>query len=153
MTEQISFEQTVTYSLARLTTAFRNTLEDHMGRVDLHGGQIFILMELWKEDGLRQVDIAHRLELRAPTINKMIRGLTEINLVVMRKSRDDGRASRIHLTDRGRAMRARVNDQWVELEAEYLAGLSETERLILPELLSKLRRAYSGRPTADIEPD
>jgi len=151
MAKEINFDRTVTYALARLTTAFRNTLEHHMSRVDLHGGQIFILIELWKEDGLKQAEIARRIGLRPPTVTKMIAGLTQINLVEARNERKDSKAFRIFLTHKGRSMRDRVNDQWVELETEYLAGFSETERLILPELLIKLRDAYAGRQPSDDE--
>jgi len=148
MTEPIEFEKTATFLLARVTTAYRNALEHHMGRIDLHGGQVFVLIELWKKDGLRQVDIAERLSLKAPTVNKMVKGLLEINLVMLKRLDDDARASRVFLTDRGFAMREKVDDQWVEMETEYLSGLTDTERLILPDLLGKLRIAYTGRSDA-----
>ena len=81
MATRITFEDTVSFLLAKVTTAFRNSLERHMGAIGLHGGQIFVLLELWKQDGLRQIDLAKRLNLSAPTVNKMLKGLIEINLV------------------------------------------------------------------------
>ena len=66
MAANIKFEETVSYLLAKVTTAFRNSLERHMGKIDLHGGQIFVLLELWEKDGLRQIDIANQLNLSAP---------------------------------------------------------------------------------------
>ena len=144
MPSHIKFEDTVSYLLGRVTTAFRNSLERHMGQIGLHGGQIFFLLELWKQDGLRQVDLAKRLSLSAPTVNKMLKGLIEINLVTRSRIDDDGRSTRIFLTNRGREMREEVESQWLELEESCLKSLTETERLVLFELLGKLRDTYTG---------
>src|SRR5262245_3590020 len=94
MASHIKFEDTVSYLLGKVTTAFRNSLERHMGEIGLHGGQIFVLLELWKKDGLRQIDIAKRLSLSAPTINKMLKGLIEINLVTRSRIDNDARSTR-----------------------------------------------------------
>ena len=147
----IKFEDTVSYLLAKVTTAFRNSLERHMGTIGLHGGQIFVLFELWKQDGLRQIDIASRLNLSAPTVNKMLKGLIEINLVTRSRIDDDARSTRIFLTERGFDMRDEIEGQWLELEENCLSGLTETERLVLFELLGKLRTTYTGSGEADDE--
>lgn len=152
MAAQIDFEQTVSYLLAKVTTAFRNSLERQMGQIGLHGGQIFVLFELWQKDGLRQIDLANRLDLSAPTINKMVNGLLEVNLVSRESIENDARSKRIFLTDAGTAIRSQIESQWVDLEESCLVGLSETERLILFELLGKLRNTYTGRePASDGE--
>ena len=145
MSELIKFEDTVSYLLAKVTTAFRNSLERNMGAIGLHGGQIFVLFELWKQNGLRQVDLATRLNLSAPTVNKMLKGLIEIGLVTRSRLDDDARSTRIFLTEHGIAMRHEVEAQWLELEESCLSGLTETERLVLSELLGKLRVTYTGR--------
>ena len=144
MGQLINFEETVSFRLAKVTTAFRNSLERHMGRIGLHGGQIFVLLELWKQDGLRQIDIASRLSLSAPTVNKMLKGLIEINLVTRSRLDDDARSTRIFLAETGRDMRGEIEAQWLELEENCLSGLTETERLVLFELLGKLRTTYTG---------
>lgn len=149
MPNEVSFEDTVTYRLARVTTAYRNALERHLAVVGLHGGQVFVLIELWRDDGLRQVDIAARLNLSAPTINKILKGLSEINLIETVRERDDARSSRVFLTDKGQKIRSQVAAAWLELESEYLSGLTDTERLILPDLLAKLQAAYTGRTDED----
>jgi DNA-binding MarR family transcriptional regulator len=151
MAEMINFEETATYKLARVTTAYRNALERHLGVIGLHGGQVFVLFELWKQDGLRQVDRATRLNLSAPTINKILKGLSEINLVTRSREQDDARSTRVFLTDQGRSIKKDVAAQWIELESEYLSGLTDTERLILPDLLGKLKIAYTGSGDSEVE--
>ncbi len=151
MATAIKFEETVSYLLARVTTAFRNRLERRMGEIGLHGGQVFVLFELWKQDGLRQVDIAKRLNLSAPTVNKTLKGLSEVNLITSSRIDNDARSTRIFLTDRGRSIRDEIEAQWLELEESVLSGLTETERLVLSELLGKLRSTYIGSDDPDDE--
>ncbi len=146
MAELIKFEDTVSYLLAKVTTAFRNSLERHMGKIHLHGGQIFILFELWKQDGLRLIDLVERVNVAAPTVTKMVDGLIEIHLVTRTKIEGDNRSKRIFLTEGGRVMRGKIEAQWLELEESCLTGLTETERLVLFELLGKLRSSYTGAP-------
>ncbi|MBX3282153.1 MAG: winged helix-turn-helix transcriptional regulator [Acidobacteria bacterium] len=145
------FEQTISFVLARTSTAFRNSLEKSMATIGLHAGQAFVLIELWKRNGLRQIDIASQLNLAAPTVSKMIKGLVEINLIRVQKVDDDARSTRVFLTDKGLAIRAEVETQWHELEEYTLGDLNETERLILFELLSKLRNTYTGRDPEEDE--
>ena len=151
MESHIKFEDTVSYLLAKVTTAFRNSLERQMGAIGLHGGQIFVLLELWKQDGLRQIDLAKRLNRSAPTVNKMLKGLTEINLVTRSRLENDARSTRIYLTKRGFEIREEIEEQWRELEENCLLGLTEGERSILVELLGKLRSAYTGREEPEEE--
>ena len=149
MAGAIKFEDTVSFMLAKVTTAFRNSLERQMGAIGLHGGQIFVLLELWNQDGLRQIDIASRLNLSAPTVNKMLKGLIDINLVTRSRIDDDARSTRIFMTDRGHEMREHIEAQWLEMEENCLSGLTETERLVLFELLGKLRSTYTGVSETD----
>jgi MarR family transcriptional regulator, organic hydroperoxide resistance regulator len=146
----IRFEDTVSYLLARVSTAFRSSLERRMGEIGLHGGQVFMLFELWRQDGLRQVDIADRLNLSAPTVNKMLKGMIDVNLVTRSRLDDDARSTRIYLTDMGRAIRQQVEAQWLELEEGSLSDLTETERLVIFDLLGKLKTTYTGK---DVDAD
>lgn len=140
----MKIENTVSYLLARVTTACRNSLERSMGEIGLHGGQVFVLFELWKNDGQKQVGLADTLRLSAPTVNKMIKGLIDDGLVTRARIEDDARSTRIFLTERGAAIKEQVETQWHELEESNVSGLTEAERLILFELLSKMKNAYSG---------
>ena len=82
----------------------------------------------------------------APTVTKMVDGLIEIHLVTRTKIEGDNRSKRIFLTEGGRVMRGKIEAQWLELEESCLTGLTETERLVLFELLGKLRSSYTGVP-------
>ena len=145
----MKIEETVTFVLSRVTTAFRNSLERSMGGVKLHSGQVFILLELWKQDGQRQVDLAAKVGVSTPTINKMLLGLISSGLVDRTRLENDARATRIYLTPAGTALQEPVETQWHELEENTVAGLTEAERLIIFELLTKMKNLYSGKVEED----
>lgn len=111
-----------------------------MSAAGLHSGQVFVMFELWKTDGVRQVDLAARLNVSPPTVNKMLKSLIDKGLVIRSKVEGDSRSTRIFLTDEGGAIREAVEMQWLDLESDLLSPLTETERLVLSELLNKLRR-------------
>lgn len=145
MVEPIKFDETISYLLAKVTTAFRNALERHMTEIDLHSGQTFLLIELWNEDGLKQVDLAKRLGVKAPTVSNMLRGLEEINLVHTEPAADDGRSIRVFLTEKGKKIRFEVEKRWVDVEMECISTLSKNDQLILQDVLKRLRSTYTGQ--------
>ena len=134
----MEFSDSATYLLSKLTTAHRNLLEKSVQEIGLHSGQIFILLELWKRDKQRQVDLAERLNLAAPTVNKILGGMLEADLVTRERFDDDARSTRIVLTQKGRDVRHSLEHKWAEIEEQTLMGLTDTEALILKQLLAKL---------------
>lgn len=145
----MKIEQTAAYVLSRVTTAFRNSLERSMGGIGLHSGQALVLLELWKQDGQRQVDLATRLGVSGPTINKTVVGLIDSGLVKRARLEDDARSVRVFLTKAGSDIQDAVVAQWHELEESTVAGLTEAERLILFELLMKMKNLYGGTTDED----
>lgn len=134
----MEFRDTVSYLLSKLTTAHRNLLERSVQEIGLHSGQAFVLLELWKKDKQRQVDLAERLNLAAPTVNKILGGMLEADLVTRERFDNDARSTRIVLTEKGRNARPLLEAKWVEIEEQTLMGLTDTEALILKQVLAKL---------------
>jgi len=145
----MKIQETVSFALSRVSTAYRSTLERYMETVGLHGGQVFVMMELWKQDGQRQVDLAAKIGVSTPTINKIILGLVNGSLVQRVRLENDARSTRIFLTDVGTSLEEPVEAQWHELEENTVSGLTEAERLILFELLQKMKNLYSGTEEAE----
>ena len=134
----MDFRDSVSYLLSKLTTAHRNLVEKSVQEVGLHSGQVFVLFELWKKDGQRQVDLAEKLNLAAPTVNKILGGMLQADLVTRERYEDDARSTRIYLTDKGRGVRDALELKWTDIEEQTVMGLTETEALILKQLLAKL---------------
>lgn len=134
----MDIRESVTFLLSRLTTAHRNLLEKSVQEIGLHSGQAFVLLELWKRDKQRQVDLAERLNLAAPTVNKILGGMLESDLVTRERFDNDARSTRIVLTQKGRDLRPLLEQKWAEVEDQTTLGLTDTEALMLRQLLAKL---------------
>ena len=134
----MNFENSVSFLLAKVGIAHRNMLQKAVSGAGLHSGQVFVMFELWKTDGQRQIDLADRLNLAPPTVNKILGGLLDGDFVTRAKYEDDARSTRIFLTEKGKEVRAKLEEQWEELESETVEGLTDTETLMLRQLLGKL---------------
>ena len=134
----MEIEKSVSFLLAKLGVSHRNLIERAAIEIGLHSGQIFVLMELWKRDGQRQIDLAIKLGLAAPTVNKILGGLIESDFVTRGKYEDDARSTRVFLTSKGVNVRKEVEAQWERLEQETVEPLTETESLMLKQLLEKM---------------
>ena|SRR5687767_7035088 len=134
----MQFEETAAFLLAKATVIHKNALQKHAYSVGLHSGQVFVMMELWKSDGQRQIDLAAKLNLSAPTVNKILGGLLGSDFVTRARYEDDARSTRIFLTQKGVDIREKLEQAWQELEDQTLSGLTDTEALMFKQLLQKL---------------
>jgi len=134
----MNIEGSAAYLLSKMTVAHRNSLERHLREVGLHSGQVFVLFELWKKDGQRQIDLSENVRLAPPTVNKILNGLLDAGLVTRNRYEDDGRSVRIFLTDEGKEIRRDIEAVWDIIEERTTAALTDTEQLLFRQLLTKL---------------
>jgi len=145
----MDFEQSLVTKLAQMGTAHRVLLDKSLQQIGLFAGQVNILIQLWKEDGLTQADLSERLCVAPPTISKMVKSLTEAEFVKSEKSRTDGRLTLVFLTDIGRTVREDVESIWRELETRLVSDLSPGERLLLMETVDKINNALGSPEQED----
>ena len=133
-------EETTGYLLAKVCRAHRGSIGALLSGVGLHVGQEMVLLELWKEDGLKGGELADRLGVEPPTITRMIRRMESCGFVERRPDPMDARSFRVHLTDKGRALEGPVARVWEEVEEKTLQGMSSEETLVLQRLLARVRK-------------
>jgi DNA-binding MarR family transcriptional regulator len=80
-----------------------------------------ILLPLFEEDGLRIGELARRARLAKQTMTTMVRLLERDGLVARAPDPDDGRATRIRLTERARAFQP-VAEEALERLDELVVG-------------------------------
>lgn len=134
----MNFSDTINYKISDLAALHRTALEKCLSRTGIHSGQVFILFELWKQDGLSQIELVNKLKLTAPTINRMVKGLSDSDFLELKRSDSDARLVNVFLTDKGRAIKPEVETAWNNLESDLTGHLTETEKLILLQLLEKV---------------
>lgn len=140
----IDFENTITYLLTPISNAYWVNLEKAMNEINLHSGQVFVLVALWKQDGQSQIELSTNLNLAPPTVNKMVKNLVESGFIRSQRDTKDTRIVRIFLTEKGNNCKNLIEEQWVKLEVQTLSNLTETEKLILFDLFGKLKKNLIG---------
>ncbi len=133
----MELKTTINYLFNQVFNAYRINLEKSLNSTGIHSGQVFILISLWSEDGQRQNNIARSLNLSSPTVNKMIKSLIDGGFLTLQKDETDGRATRIFLTEKGIGIRSKVEKLWQDLEDDVYSNLTETEKIVLFQLLEK----------------
>jgi len=132
------FTETLGYQLVQLCKAHRNRAEALLNEIGLHTGQEMLLMHLWREDGCMQTDLVNKLCVQPATITKSLDRMEAAGFVQRRADADDRRASRVYLTDAGRALEKKVDAVWQELETLSFGALTRDEEETLRRLIAKV---------------
>jgi MarR family transcriptional regulator for hemolysin len=122
----------------RASKLLRTAADDAMSVHGVRVGQNIILEALWADDGLTPGQIAQRVGLATPTVVNTATRMEHAGLVARRPDPQDARLVRIHLTDRGRALRDVIGAARDELARHATATLTKDERRHLRSALEKI---------------
>ena len=114
----------------------RCRIEDH--RDGLSRGQAALLRVLSEEDGLSQMELAERLDIRPSSLGELAARLEAAELVERRPNENDKRVVNVFLTQKGRDAEQAFEAPRRQAAEAWCAGLSEEERAQLAALLGKL---------------
>jgi len=134
-----SIEASSGFLLAKVCRAHRANVGALLAQVGLHVGQEMVLLELWRKDGLRGIELAERLGVEPPTVTRMLQRMEGCGLVVRQRDPEDARSFRVYLTERSRSLEQPVARCWERAEEKTLTGMSPVERQTLHQLLTKVR--------------
>ncbi len=97
-----------------------------------------VLVPLLEEDGLRMGQLAARSRLTKQTMTTLVRLVERDGLVARRPDPEDGRAARVHLTDRAKAFRPVAEDTLAELDTLVADRLGERGSRALQQALQEV---------------
>ena len=126
------------FQLLQVHKAHRARAEAALNKLGLHTGQEMLLLRLWGEEGIPQSQLAASMGVEPPTATKMLQRMEHAGLIERRPDPEDARISRVYLTERSRALEQPVLEVWKQLEAQTVAGLSDTEQALLHRLLMQV---------------
>ena len=139
-------EDYIGYLLVQICKAHRDIAETGLNELGLHTGQETLLLQLFKQDGLTQTQLAERGCVEPPTITKKVDRMENSGFVQRRPDPDDARVSRVYLTESSKTLEEPVGAVWSQLEARLTAGLTETERVLVRRLLLQMLDNLNREP-------
>ena len=112
-----------------------------------------LLHPLSVKDGVTQLDLVRITKLKAPTVSTTLRNMETDGLVTRKTDKDDARATRVFITDKGRDIDKKMRASGSRIEKAMLAGINEDEKEQLVTVLRKLRaniEKVSGVSAGDV---
>ncbi|MEA3239597.1 MAG: MarR family winged helix-turn-helix transcriptional regulator [Candidatus Bipolaricaulota bacterium] len=130
--------ESIRYLLTLICKLSRNRSRILMAEVGIHCGQGIALRQLWRTDGVTQSELAHSLHVAPATVTIALQRMERVGLIERRPDKRDQRVSHVFLTDRGRSLRMKVEENWHKLEGQMLVGFSSKEREVMSEHLLRI---------------
>lgn len=130
---RLSFEL---HGAARL---LRRNFDRRAKEHDLTRARWQVLWLLSREEGLKQAELADRLDVAPISLGRQLDNLEQEGLVERRKDSQDRRCFRIYLTAAAQPALAVLKALAEQTRAEAFAGLSKNEVGQLHDLLSRIR--------------
>jgi len=106
-----------------------------------------VLLPLFEEDGLRIGEVARRARLSKQTMTTMVRLAERYGLVERRQDERDRRATRVHLTERGRRFNPVAERVLRELDQSAETALGERGASATVRALAQLAELDTGSTT------
>ena len=98
--------------------------------------QYIVFLVLWENDGVSVRELGRRLYLDSGTLTPLLKKMEEAGFVTRTRSAADGRVVLVHLTEKGRALRAEAAE--IPLRIGGCLPLSPEEAQVLHGLLYRL---------------
>jgi len=129
------------YLLAKASQHWNQLLAEafqRQGQGDVRPSFGSVLVPLFEEDNLRMSELASRARLAKQTMTTMVRVVEQAGLVQRVRDAEDARATRVHLTERGRRLRPVAERELQRLEARITAQLGERRMAALRASLAQV---------------
>jgi DNA-binding MarR family transcriptional regulator len=126
---------TLGYLINLLARLLAQTLKVRNGPGGILPGQFTIVLELLNESGLTQRELCEHVKVEQATMANTLKRMERDGLLVRKICAEDGRQSRIHLTERGANLGRVAMANALEVNRVALDGLSGDEQSHLRKLL------------------
>ncbi|MCD8521631.1 MAG: MarR family transcriptional regulator [Saccharospirillaceae bacterium] len=109
----------------------------HNGSMDLSNSELDYLYAVMPSDGLRLTELADRMNVSKASASNMVNKLESRGYLQKRSCPEDGRASRLFLTDKTSAIKQEEEFIYTQTATALAANLTPAEMQQLSQLLAK----------------
>lgn len=135
---EIGLDNFAPYLMNRIMGRYNAALQEEMAKLGLTTPQMRSLAVLSERDGILIRELAVYAVVQQSTLSRGLEALAQNGLILRVPDPDDSRATRIYLTDTGRAAYQRL---WPHMSAAYQAmfsGVSKSEKTAFVGTLQKM---------------
>jgi MarR family transcriptional regulator for hemolysin len=146
------WDRSVGFLLADVSRMLRRNFDHRVHDLGLTQAQWRAIAQLSREQGLKQVVLAERLEVKPITLARLIDRLEAAGWVKRRPDPLDRRATRLYLTPKSQPILSDLYERAAETLEEALDGVSPAHRRQLVSILSKMKNNLSAAAEAQEAP-
>ncbi len=128
-------------ALARLARRYQFRSRDEVCCYGLTVSQCYALQALSEVGLLTSSELASRLGLDRSTTTRLVDRLMRKKLAVRRRKADDTRVREVEITEAGRRLTAKIEEEFAHLLTQALHDLPPAVRRALPETIQRLTAA------------
>ena len=121
--------------LVQASRSLRTVLSRSLTETGLYAGQDGVILALSGQDGLTTGQLAQALGVKPPTMTRTVGRMEAQGFLARREDADDGRLSKVYLTDSGRGAVAAITTSVARCDRLAATGLSGKDVKTLIRLL------------------
>jgi Transcriptional regulators len=136
-------EYTIARSISILFRSGQNYVSKQLEDYNIGRGQNLILLTLFKNEGIRQENLASHLRIDKGSIAKSIKKLEDEGYIERSIDAEDKRAYKVYLTQKAIDIIPKIKEVIRSWEESIVAELNEDEKGTMKQLLNKMAaKAY-----------
>jgi MarR family transcriptional regulator, organic hydroperoxide resistance regulator len=139
MNNILSYRANIVFLLAKAHQRAQGVLKGHLQHHGLTPVQCLVIESLWEEEGISVGDIGRRLALDTATLAGVLERMVTAGWVRREVDTEDGRVSRVFLTERAKGAAADLAGTIERANNELLEPFSLEEKILLKRLLRDLK--------------
>ena len=113
--------------LMRNVKLLKDVLSEELGKEGIYHGQARVLALLRKYGELPQVDLAKGLNIKRPTVTRMLKQMEVEGMILRKSDQSDNRIIKVSLTQRGELLAGKVETAWNRIEQKFKDSMSDIE--------------------------
>lgn len=129
------------FLVADTARLWRYALDLRLQPLGLSQAKWRVLLQLSREDGMIQKELAARLSIEAPTLAVLLDRMAEDGWITRRGSNRDRRSKTVHLTTKGQEVIRQIRTAGVQLRRELLTDISVKDLERCTTVLEQIKRA------------
>jgi DNA-binding MarR family transcriptional regulator len=133
------------WQISETSHALRRFYDRRVAELGVTRAQWRVIATLGHHDGMKQVELADRLDVEPISACRIVDRLEEAGLVERKRDPADRRAWRLSLTAKAEPVREKLRELADEMSLEAFAGLSGEELELIQGALARVRENIAGR--------
>ena len=138
--------ETLPFEIGETAHALRRAFDRRAASLGVTRAQWKVLFRLKREPGMKQVELADKLDVEPITLCRIIDRLEESGLVERRRDPTDRRAWQLFLTDASEPISKKLRALGDELIDEAFAGIARSDVEIARSVMSRVRENLAQLP-------